>query len=131
MNVKTGAILAMASKPDFDPNAPLDFSENLAYLNEQVNAEPEIYTIYKKDANGNYLRDEQGKKIPEENPDYTGTYRDIQWKNKTIHRAVLPRKRLQGHHGRHGRGLGQGHLLHHLQLLRCLRRGKRDVSLRR
>ena len=61
-----GLELAMASKPDFDPNAPLDFSENLAYLNEQVNAEPEIYTIYKKDANGNYLRDEQGKKIPEE-----------------------------------------------------------------
>lgn len=90
MNVKTGAILAMASKPDFDPNAPLDFSENLAYLNEQVNAEPEIYTIYKKDANGNYLRDEQGKKIPEENPDYTGTYRDIQWKNKTITELYYP-----------------------------------------
>ena len=90
MNVKTGAILAMASKPDFDPNAPLDFSENLAYLNEQVNAEPEIYTIYKKDANGNYLRDEQGKKIPEEDPDYTGTYRDIQWKNKTITELYYP-----------------------------------------
>ena len=90
MDVKTGAILAMASKPDFDPNAPLDFSENLAYLNEQVNAEPEIYTIYKKDANGNYLRDEQGKKIPEEDPDYTGTYRDIQWKNKTITELYYP-----------------------------------------
>ena len=90
MNVKTGAILAMASKPDFDPNAPLDFSENLAYLNEQVNAEPEIYTIYKKDANGNYLRDEEGKKIPEEEPDYTGTYRDIQWKNKTITELYYP-----------------------------------------
>ena len=90
MNVKTGAILAMASKPDFDPNAPLDFSENLAYLNEQVNAEPEIYTIYKKDADGNYLRDEQGKKIPEEAPDYTGTYRDIQWKNKTITELYYP-----------------------------------------
>ena len=90
MNVKTGAILAMASKPDFDPNAPLDFSENLVYLNEQVNAEPEIYTIYKKDADGNYLRDEQGKKIPEEDPDYTGTYRDIQWKNKTITELYYP-----------------------------------------
>ena len=90
MNVKTGAILAMASKPDFDPNAPLDFSENLAYLNEQVNAEPEIYTIYKKDTNGNYLRDEQGKKIPEEAPDYIGTYRDIQWKNKTITELYYP-----------------------------------------
>ena len=90
MNVKTGAILAMASKPDFDPNAPLDFSENLAYLNEQVNAEPEIYTIYKKDTNGNYLRDEQGKKIPEEDPDYTGTYRDIQWKNKAITELYYP-----------------------------------------
>ena len=90
MNVKTGAILAMASKPDFDPNAPLEFSENLAYLNEQVNAEPEIYTIYKKDANGNYLRDEQGKKIPEEDPDYTGTYRDIQWKNKAITELYYP-----------------------------------------
>ncbi len=48
MNVKTGAILAMASKPDFDPNQPLDYSANLAYLQEQVAAEPELYTIYKK-----------------------------------------------------------------------------------
>ena len=68
MNVKTGAILAMASKPDFDPNAPLDFSENLAYLNEQVNAEPEIYTIYKKDANGSYLRMSRARRYRKRTP---------------------------------------------------------------
>ena len=90
MNVKTGAILAMASKPDFNPNDPQDFSANLAYLTEQVQAEPELYTIYKKDENGNYLRDENGQKIADEEADYTGTYRDIQWKNKTITELYYP-----------------------------------------
>ena len=64
----------MASKPDFDPNDPLNFTANEAYLNELVHAEPELYGIYKKDADGNYITDEQGNKILDEEADYSGYY---------------------------------------------------------
>ena len=90
MNVKTGAILAMASKPDFDPNDPLDYSQNLAYLDELVHAEPELYGIYQKDENGNYITDERGNKILDPEGDYSCYYRDIQWKNKTITELYYP-----------------------------------------
>ena len=90
MNVKTGAILAMASKPDFDPNNPLDYSANEAYLNELVHAEPELYGIYLKNEDGSFQLDANGNKILDPAADYSGYYRDIQWKNKTITELYYP-----------------------------------------
>ena len=90
MNVKTGAILAMASKPDFDPNDPLSYEDNLAYLTELVHAEPELYGIYLKNEDGSYVTDENGNKILDPAGDYSGYFRDIQWKNKTITELYYP-----------------------------------------
>ena len=90
MNVKTGAILAMASKPDFDPNNPLDYTVNEAYLNELVHAEPELYGIYLKNEDGSYVTDANGNKVLDPEGDYSGYYRDIQWKNKTITELYYP-----------------------------------------
>lgn len=89
MNVKTGALLGMASKPDFDPGDPYTIY-NEAYLNELVHAEPELYGIYKKDENGVFYTDALGNKILDETADYSGYYRDIQWKNKTITELYYP-----------------------------------------
>lgn len=90
MNVKTGAILAMSSKPDFDPNDPLDYSANEEYLNELVHAEPELYGIYLKNEDGSYQLDANGNKILDPGADYSGYFRDIQWKNKAITELYYP-----------------------------------------
>ena len=89
MNVKTGAVYAMATKPDFDPNQPyVVLYED--YFAELVRAESELYGQWKKDENGVFYTDNKGNKIFDETYDYTGTYRAIQWKNKAITELYYP-----------------------------------------
>ncbi len=93
MDVNTGAILAMASKPDFDPNNPNDFSSNLEYYEELLKAEPELYEsygIYLQNENGSYVTDASGGRALNPDVDYSGYIRDIQWKNKTITELYYP-----------------------------------------
>ena len=90
MDVNTGGILAMASKPDFNPNDPNNYIANQAYLEELVRAEPELYGIYLQNEDGSYVTDEEGNRILDPEADYSGYFRDIMWKNKTITELYYP-----------------------------------------
>ncbi|MCI2046241.1 MAG: PASTA domain-containing protein [Faecalibacterium sp.] len=89
MNVKSGAVLAMATKPDFDPNDPYTVYDT-EYLHALVEAEPELYAHYQTNEDGTYVVDALGNKAIDEEYDYTGTYRELQWKNKAITELYYP-----------------------------------------
>jgi len=59
-------------------------------VNELVHAEPELYGVYLKNEDGSYVTDANGNKVLDPEGDYSGYYRDIQWKNKTITELYYP-----------------------------------------
>ena len=71
---------------DFDVTAAIEELGKTAMLEFHIGSE----TTTKKDDDGNDVLDENGNKIVDPDPDYTGTYRDILWKNKAITELYYP-----------------------------------------
>ncbi|MFI3169303.1 MAG: penicillin-binding transpeptidase domain-containing protein [Faecalibacterium sp.] len=89
MNVNTGEIVAMATKVDYDPNDPYAYYDE-DYLSAMIYDEPEIYAQYLYDENGNVVLDAYGYEVVDADADYSGTYREIQWRNKAITELYYP-----------------------------------------
>lgn len=105
MNVKTGAILAMASIEQFDPNDPYKITDAkmMAILDkEEINAEDIDWLEGRlgekavKDiiADGKISRDktvdEDGNEVASEYTQLQGMMREAQWKNKNITELYMP-----------------------------------------
>ncbi len=89
MDVNTGGIIAMATNADYDPNDPYTV-DDYDYVSAMITDEPELYAQYKVNEAGQYDLDSLGNKIVDDSVSYTATYREIQWKNKSITELYYP-----------------------------------------
>lgn len=84
MNVNTGAIYAMATKPDFDPNTPLEITDQ-ATIN-QINAilEDAASSVGQTETGGEEGEDEEQKSLNDIYLDALSAAQHNQWNNKAI-----------------------------------------------
>ena len=84
MNVNTGAIYAMATKPDFDPNTPLEITDQATI--DQINAilEDAASSVGQTETGGEEGEDEKQKSLNDIYLDALSAAQHNQWNNKAI-----------------------------------------------
>ena len=84
MNVNTGAIYAMATKPDFDPNTPLEITDQATI--DQINAilEDAASSVGQTETGGEEGEDEEQKYLNDIYLDALSAAQHNQWNNKAI-----------------------------------------------
>lgn len=84
MNVNTGAIYAMATKPDFDPNTPLEITDQATI--DQINAilEDAASSVGQTETGGEEGEDEEQKSLNDIYLDALSAAQHNQWNNKAI-----------------------------------------------